>query len=268
MKVTSRSWIIVTLFALILCQCACNPLPYRGRYMDIYTAAAFSVVGAESLKDIDIIDQDQYGRKLAYLEIGNPVFYTFYSNRTKENMNAHVFLIVQKTKEDKVYYYEDVCFRVYENKHEFTGLERKALEVQNDWGLSLSEQKMTYRNVIRKGRKKLTATELYNNPDTPALNDPLSTFYLSYYNREILNPEDEIHVFSDLLDVDKSLDVLWVIYRYDVADDGSIDIKGYFMLTKPEGTGTKSGIVKEIENINGYWKELSAFKQENGWQSY
>ena len=262
----AKKGVVVFLITWITCLCACNPTPYGGKHMDLYTAAAFSIVGAEDTKELAVIDRDDYGRRLVYLEIGNPVFYTYYSNRTKETMNAHVFLIVQRTMEKKVYYYEDVCFRVYEKTSDFTDLEKKELENRNDWDMPLNEERMTCRNVIERKKAKLSATEV-DLFDGNNCNDPWRAFYLAYYNREISKPQDEAHLFSELLDVDKGGNLLWVIHRYDNTGDGSVSIQGYFLLAGPDWVHTKNAVVKEIENIDAYWEEMPAFKRANGWLS-
>lgn len=259
---------IITVFlAFAMLICGCYPPAYGGRYMDAYTVAAYSVVGADDVKEMKVIDKDQYGRKLVYLKIGNPVFYSYYSNRTPETMCSHVFLISQETKDNKVYYYEDVCFRVYEKESDFTTFKRNELEIENDWGQPLNEEKMTYRNTIKRGGAKFEGTgiDIFGGTDC---NDPWLAFYLAYYKRDTIEPQDKRHMVPDLLDADRNQNLLWVVHQYEENNDGGVDIDGYFMLTKPDWKETKAGAVKKIEDIDTYWEELAIFKQVNDWQPW
>ena len=149
---------------LVLLLTACEFVPIgavepelygEGGHMDLYTIAAFSVVGADNMgTSVEPIETDAYGRTLFLATIWNPIFYPGYSNKSESRVYA--FGIQQKANGRFTYYYEDDCFFICLSPEDFTEEEQNRLKEQNDWDQPLDQKKLTSRKIIEPKQNKLS----------------------------------------------------------------------------------------------------------------
>jgi len=82
------------------------------------------------LDTINLLETDHYGRKLFHYSVNTDGRYA-------------ILLICQKTDGQLAYYYEDICYFVY-NRYEtgYTEADKNELKERNDWGKPLDEGKL------------------------------------------------------------------------------------------------------------------------------
>lgn len=268
-----KLWIrfCTVLLVALLIGCSCHigmePRWYEGNHMELYTMAAFNVIGVDGREKepvIRILETDDYGRELFCVTFRNPVFYSFYSNDTVENMCAIAYMICQKAEKYQVFYYEDVCYRICKNEGMFSPEERNSLKEQNDWNKPLNDAKMTFRSIIKSNTQKLEAMPL----------DYDTAFDIDLYKQELfwsltpkISKDRMLSAFLDCNQQGKSLIVVWSwssINDYDNNEPDS-NLMAYFMMLESDSLQTKKGTTKRILDPDHYWIELHDFKEENGW---
>ncbi len=112
-----KSFIIFLSIALV-CSCmltSCFSYSYNGAHVDLYTVAVNNVFGIKGYLSngevsynptIDVIAKDKYGRTLF-------LYSEYYSDSHSGPDFGIAFVVLQKSDEDYVYYYQDVCYTPY-----------------------------------------------------------------------------------------------------------------------------------------------------------
>lgn len=160
-KVISIILLCVTVLSLTGCI-----YRYRGEHMDLYSVAINNVFGANGSRSngeasynpyIEIIETDNYGRVLFLYDEGYRSEY------------GTAIIVMQKSDENFVYYYQDICYTpviltkedYWRNgdegityKEMFTQEEIELLKEANDWNKPFNQEKFTKAAIVNKKNDK------------------------------------------------------------------------------------------------------------------
>ena len=231
-----------------------NTPNYHGRHADLYTVAAFSVIGADSRGTIiKPIEKDTYGRVLFEISFSSTPFYPFYKYDSS-HLRMFGYCVCQRTKANRAYYYLDDCFAVYWDADEFSETEQIKLKQRNDWDAPLDESKMVFKPVIPAFESKIESTVFKSDTDSLTKVQSLAKriFQESVSNEE----KDSVYIIS-LLDVDSEGKTLFII---DVYHEKTYSA-AYFVLLDSDGL---HDIIPVADRAH-YWEELKTFRVHNGW---
>lgn len=258
----------LTYVLLVLLLTACEFIPIgavepelygESEHMDLYTIAAFSVVGADEMgTSVEPIETDAYGRTLFLATIWNPIFYPGYSN--KSGSWVYAFGIQQKANSRFTYYYEDDCFCICLSPEDFTEEEQNRLKELNNWDQPLDEIKLTSRKIIEPKQNKLSVTSLGLQEGSSISNHLVE---LGKRNTQIKKD----HVFAEYLDCDQTGQSIGVFWGYSKNDAGEITVEAYFLFAKKDCIKTGAVSVSPISDTLNYQQELKEFKKDNNWRS-
>ena len=118
--------LFILICSILLCGCDAGYSRTSAGASDFYDALAVVQTGVPYYEGINLrldyihlLETDAYGRRLFsyHMSLGQ----------------TEVLLIVQKTQEPWVYYYEDYCYLLKEGSDAFTAEETNWLKEQNDW---------------------------------------------------------------------------------------------------------------------------------------
>ncbi len=266
--------IVIVLCCILTCLLfSCNfvtkcgiepPAAYNGDNMDLYTVAAFSILGADSPSTkIRIIEKDQYNRVLFEVRFWEEGIHSFYFQKPLEHAQLYAYAVSQKSDVDHVYYYEDECWTVFEKAEDFTEAEVIALKERNDWDKPIEESRLSSRSIIRRGQAKIDSDWLYEN-GAAVLNTKNSIT-----SGIILNEGDYLH--SSWLDLDvngKSLFIIWIVHKDVIADNQPNEHRctAFFVMINKDGSYDITTYKAEINHLRQYWIELKDFKAINHWR--
>lgn len=141
----SRIVMLYCLSTIIVFTAGCNKWPkssaYSGRYFDLFQTMINSVPGPIEdigpFMDKEYYEEDDYGRKLivAYFKWSSWFYISDISNDLYVP-NA-ICVVLQQRDEKKIYYYEDRCFFLFEEKKGFDTERLDQLKAINDWNKPL-----------------------------------------------------------------------------------------------------------------------------------
>ena len=178
----------------------------------------------------NILEKDSYGR----------ILYEYTAENIITGQAQTALVICQKIDGDYVYFYEDYCYLL----GDYTEEQIDYLKVRNDWGYALNEK-------LCSRRKNAISFDLYIVTDANYWGSELDDIFSRSFSVE----SDQIKDYC-LLDEDSSGNALfWVI----ISEDG-MDTP-YFAIVDPSGNAA----VMKITADAPYWKELTSFKQAQGW---
>ena len=236
----------------------CEPLPYGGRYSELYSIASFNRVGTdEPGTDVAVIEKDPYGRVLFEVSFSGDECHKFYQT---ENYDDAVFayVISQKKSGKKTYYYEDVCFVLCRTRADFTNEMKSRLQIMNDWGEpSINEGKLSSRSIIGARRYK--------------------TEYISFTTSEISERERSADRYSREGNIEIGIGDSLASFLLDVDSEGrslfvevltnkdSGFVSAYFLILLPDGSYDKTTAFERIDDVWNYGEQLSGFKEKNSW---
>lgn len=252
---------IVLVFSVLLTTSCIYP-GYSGDYPELCSVAWANLLSARGTgsngeaiydPDVKVLQKDSFGRVLfAY----------------SEDMGAGVhLLIMQKSDENKAYYYPDDCYLFITNERNFPKFDLEseqilALKAQNDWELPLNESKCESTEIVREkpeGKLKLSDSnrekiikEFSSNPDkqlkpgSVSIDDDTQFITSDSYGREL-------HIVSTMFSeiTDKSEKNYYYYSLIVLMPDGSLDVSTVIILS-------------DIENPQGDVKKI---KTENGWNT-
>ena len=244
----------VILFCLLIWSMSRGNNPfYHGRHADLYTVAAFSVIGADSRGTIiKPIEKDVYGRVLFEISFSSTPFYPFYKY-DPSHLRMFGYCVCQRTKANRAYYYLDDCFVVYWDADEFSETERIKLKQRNDWDAPLDESKMVFKPVIPAYESKKESTVFKSDMDSLTKVQSLAE---NIFQESVSNEEND-SVYISLLDVDSEGKTLFIINVYHEKTYSA----AYFVLVDSDGL---HDIIPVADRAH-YWEELKAFRRHNGW---
>lgn len=242
--------IIILLSLLVLINLTGCYKEYSGEYSNLYTVAINSVLwtngysfSADRYKnsDIEIIDEDQYGR----------IMFTYYERYySGGDISFSSLVVCQYSNEKEVFYYEDINYIVKEQPffavEPFTDEEIEQLKVVNDWN-----QEINYDKCIKKEITKSKPNIPYQNEIESKIVDE---FHLG---------NERYHLFVDFLTRDSD-NANFIIYGYIYRgrDPGPFFIG--LVENNQESLGKISFLVPQ--NVYDYKTEFIEFKQINNWK--
>lgn len=253
MVMKKRCSVFALIIFFILGLCSCEPPDYsQSDGHDMFTVAAYSVVGTDEMGvKIELMQTDDYGRKLFKAGFSGCWFYDL--NVASFSYVWGVF-VLQKSEDEKVFYYEDICFEVGLSEDDFTDEQLEKLKQDNDWGRELDESKMSSRPLCKYGNKwhKYGFGELHY--------DVVQAAFIA----SNANIEGNHYTFL-LMDEDSEGNQLYNLAVYDSDSEVARGIESYFMILDSTGVFNGDGALMRVENYN-YGKQLHNFKIENGWR--
>lgn len=259
----------ITICLSVGCNCVTNfgfepSAVYKGDNMDLYTIAACSILGADVPSEIRIIEKDQFNRILFEVRFWKEGIHSFYFQKPLENTPLYAYVISQKSDIDRVYFYEDECWAVFEKTEDFTETEKAALKERNDWDKPIDETRLSSRHIIEKGQSKIDNDWFYENG--VAVLNTINSITSSI----ALNEGDYLH--SSCLDIDangKSVFIIWIVHTDALPDNQSKENRctAYFVMINKDGSYSAATYRAEINNLRQYWIELKDFKTINHWVS-
>ena len=269
----------LTVFCFILLVCvlfsSCANTKYNGEREDLYTVAVnniFGIFGYASngevtySPDITVIETDDYGRTLFFYD-------EYYDDSINPELDyGMAFVIMQKSQDGYVYYYEDVCYLpIFSSGDDPFDFENGAvleddsflteLKERNDWNEAVDIYKCKKAKVIDEksdGKLRVSETEL----------DEL--IFECAKENGYTGTDDNSFRFSNYCNSDIYGRELYYIYCFG-GDDVSEDETEYFshefaLIVEPDGSISKDGIV-QINNMEDSYEAVAELKESYGWDS-
>ena len=152
MKRTRAIILLLVLLSMSLVFASCGYYQYNGDYGDLYTVAVCNIFGAKGYFSdgeyvcdpiIEIIETDNYGRTLFYYSERGPF--------------GCAIVIMQKSDDEYVYYYQDDCYMPYYNvdcayyfdfREIFSDEDINTLKERNDWNKEINVELCTKTQII------------------------------------------------------------------------------------------------------------------------
>ena len=255
---------IVLVFSVLLTTSCIYP-GYSGDYPELCSVAWANLLSARGTgsngeaiydPDVKVLQKDSLGRVLfAYSE--------------DRGAGVHL-LIMQKSDENKAYYYPEDCYLFITNESNFPKFDLEseqifALKAQNDWDLPINESKCESTEIVRKkqeGKLELSDSdrekiikEFSSNPDkqlkpgSVSLYDNTGFITSDSYGREL---HIVTTVFSEI--TDKSEKNYYYYSLIIIMPDGSLDVSTVIILSDMENPQDD---VKKIKAENGWNTPIS-----------
>ena len=220
---------------------------YDGEHWELYRMVRLNVlatngVGETDKVDIEVIEEDEYGRILFSYSMNISYVYTGYES-------IRIIAICQESDRRRTYYYEDQCFIISDSYENISQEDIDNLKADNDWGEPLNEDEYSSR--------------------------PIKPKYSDFYRmgaRDIfiseIDVEDTLEVSCGFTDYDGISKILFYIVTNEyIESDGDYTHKQnfYVMIINEDGTYNKDEFLVEIDDLYNYQKQLHEFKISNGW---
>ena len=239
MKYNALRLMVLLLTALVVFTCLTGcfgEYEYSGEYPDMYTEAIRSLIGAIGRLDevglnpeMSILDEDEYGR----------VLYSYYEGA---RVNTYNYLIMQKSDEEYVYFYQDYNF-ISSTEIFFSEEDIEKLKEYNDWGKETDNEKCTKAKIE------------YKKTD-----GPLNKRKILKLASEHLGNDFKNHVSSiDFITTDLHRRLMYICY-------GKYSCNRYIVfIFNPDGSYDEENYAVELEDLQNYQDQLKAFKDANNW---
>lgn len=269
MRIKRISTLILTVIMLyISAACAFSrlgtPRPYSGDQFALYTQAAFSIPDAEQMgTQINVIEQDQEGRILFEVSFGRKAFY--YKDYGNDSARLYAYAVCQQYDDQFVYYYEDVCFAVFQDQAAFTLEQKDSLKETNDWNMPLDYSRMTKKSILPKeseGRKLPYLSIWYDRAAEIQDSQSIQAF------KKTITVVDNEQVYTNILDIDSQERLLIIVTVLQRESFDKIDIESihsYFMIYDTHDI-SKTVPIMEIESAKTFSAQLTAFKNQYEWE--
>ena len=241
---------LVAVFIMVGCETD-RGKNYTGEYPELYSVAINSLLGSTGYSvserrydsTVELIEEDDYGRKLFYYNELHPV-------------NADSLLISQKNDDEYVYFYPDYNFisipldemsnvnwREKTYVENFSAEAIEELKMRNDWNMEVNLDNCMKVDIVRQKEKGSVRNRDLNRLYNLALGEDASnhasskTFFIEdAYGRSIYLGHG---TFTSRR---------WVV-----------------MLFQPNGTFDESRCLMELHDTQNYQDELRLFKELNDW---
>ncbi len=240
-----------------------TPRPYSGDQFALYTQAAYSIPDAEQMgTQISVVEQDQEGRTLFEISFGRKAFY--YKDYGNKDTRLYAYAVCQQYDDQFVYYYDDVCFAVFQDEADFTPENQERLKGINDWNTPLDYSRMIKKEILpeeSEGRKLPYLSIGYDRAQEIRDSRAIEAF------KKTISVADNEQVYTDVLDIDSQNQLLITVTVLQRKSFDKIDIESihsYFMIYDTNNASQTAPII-EVENAKSYADQLSAFKSQYGW---
>ena len=261
---------LIVLLAILLLR-ACSYNGYGGEHTDLYTVAVNNVFGlwghcsnGEVSYDpvIEILETDEYGRVLFFYD-------EYYDDSIDPTIDyGMAFVIMQKSEDGYVYYYQDACYAPYfDTQDDFaTVMERvdptllEELKARNDWNEELDESKCTAAKLQKKKPKGQLGMDKYDfnrvvytyaKANGYQGNDKSTCQFFKYCNSDATGKE------------------LYYVYCMSADDDGNggtvYGTYVYAIIVNPDESIPENAIV-EIPDPTESYELIKALKEQAHWK--
>ena len=237
---------ITILITIVLIASTIAGCLYSGNRYDLYQMTRCNVlaangVGESERVDIEVIEEDTYGRTLYSYTMNVEGRYEGYGR-------IWVVAICQKSDRKLTYYYEDKCFILSDTLDSISEADIDSLKLNNDWDNPINEEKLSCR------------------PIRPDYIEYIRLGVTDIFNHE-MDVEDGAKLSERFTDYDGEGKILYYVIKYDADDYDDIDIvtRLYFMIINEDGSYNKDTFVEEIEDLYNYQEQLHIFKINNDW---
>lgn len=260
----------VLLIPIVLSSTACIFYQYTGAYKDLYTVAINNLFGAYGYCSsevpfppvIDVIERDEYGRTLFFYDEG-------YEGR----FFGTAIVIMQKSEDGYVYYYEDDCYFPNLNARKtfdyyakysdlFTEEDIAVLKELNDWNKEINIELCTKSKIVD---KKASGVLGINWKDFDKVTK-------NYAKQMGYKGNDSIYRYDIYCGSDKYGRELYYVYGVgrDVAGVGSSPPSKYqdfnfAIIFNPDKTCPVENICEVPEITVNYRETIKTLKQTVGW---
>ena len=258
--------IIIALIFLCTLIVACEPPAYAGKNPELFKVGAHNIIGSLSRysTDTSIVETDSYGRVL--------FFYYFRSNVFLDICNGFFVAacIAQKSDDEMVYFYEDICVKVFAyDSHMLLGgnvpetlqyipeEDIEMLKEENDWERPLNDELMSSRPIdglVYDARNK----GIYGDIDA-------RDAFLKMFPQ----PEERYLDFV-LVGVDEDGKSVYYFRTLDViianGETTRIEHDSYIMLFNKDGSFDPENSVMPIDDILNCQSIIHELKVKNGWK--
>ena len=262
-----RVTVLAVLILIISTSCFFSrlgtPRPYNGDQFALYTQAAFSIPDAEQMgTQINVIERDQEGRILFEVSFGRKAFY--YKDYGNDSARLYAYAVCQQYDDQFVYYYEDICFAVFQDQAAFSQEQKDGLKETNDWNMPLDDSRMTKKAILpeeSEGRKLPYLSIGYERAEKIEDYRAIEVF------QKTVSVADREQVYADILDIDSEdrlLIIVTVLQRKSFDKIKMETIRSYFMIYDTNSDSQAAPIV-EIESAETFADQLIVFKSQNAW---
>lgn len=245
--------VLLILFSLTGCR---GYEGYNREDTDLYTIAIYNVLGnfgyynngeVISQPDIDVIEEDDYGRKLfSYFE-GSAI-------------STYSLLMLQFSDDEYVYYYEDSFISSQYN--DFSDSDIETLKSMNDWNKVINLNKAV----------KVKITKIKEDSPFKISEDDFEILFKALAKSTEYLGDDTIYRFSTYFSTDDFGRTLYYaygvgrdVYGIGVSPDSTSQYFNAVIIFNPDGTYNENTSIKELSNLYNYQHDLKLFKELNQW---
>ena len=259
--------VVTVLFVSMLTGCIFR---YRGDHIDLYTVAGNNVFGADGYRFngevsydpyIEVIEKDNYGRVLFFYDEGYRSKY------------GTAIVIMQKSEDSFVYYYQDICQIPYVRSEDeyyvelgyndmFSNEQIESLKEVNNWNKPIDLDKCTKAEIYnRKGDEG--PMKISNNEFEKAIK--------SYVRDHGYSGDDYIYRYSRYCNTDKYGREIYYVYGVgrDANGEGvstTSESKEYHfaIIFNPDRSCPKENVC-EITTDSEFYNTVEQLKENCGW---
>ena len=238
---------IILALCLLLSCIGCNPPPYGGENIELYTVAAHGVVGAGWRGGrTEIIDTDSFGRVLfSYTQIYLP-------GELSDCAGLCAYVICQQSDREFSYYYEDICFIAAPSWETFAADDIEQLKEANDW-----EQELEPALMAKQKRARRDGVKRYDAEGCPS--------EIAHMQRDEIVNSDMFDTVGGKCDVDQAGKTLFFFRAYKKGRSPEEFSSAYYMILNADGTYDPENYFIEVPDIFNYQELLHELKERNGW---
>lgn len=239
--------ISIIMSVIVLCQ-AC--LKYDDVTICGATLATYAIPGAGGYTPhnkplIKLLERDDYGRVL-------------YSIQTKDDYQINALFITQKSDQEYVYYYDNICYICLVVNEITKDQAIENLKHENDWGTILNESKMTRRVLNSK-------TDLF-----PQMEFNYSNECKLAFEQNVIIPEGCNTWFqaSDVSSTGQELYLGSVFKINKLSESSDMVWQGhYLMVINADGTYDPDNFIVKFDDLYNSNEPLIRVKEQNDWQN-
>jgi hypothetical protein len=212
---------------------------------------------------IEVIEEDDYGRRL-FLYTGVSIA----SDKKVYSDWRYIvgFFVSQKTEDEKVYYYEDVNYTLYEQSTEASPLElittedMNRLKTKNDWNTPVVESKCITKEISR--QNKGYSTGLIKSLKRGSVMDKVANALGVQAGYSLSDP---YYLTSD--EYDRHIYFFRAIQENGEGSSDDTYTDSYVVMFNADGSFDPDTGIMEITDPYDYQDALHDFKQRNGWHT-
>ncbi len=260
---------VIIISSLLLTSCHYK---YNGNHEDLYTVAVNNILGISGYEsngeisynpDITIIETDDYGRILFYydecyqMDDENPEF-------------GKAFVIMQKSEDGYVYYYQDLCYMpCFDTEEDYQKVLRNLdinlinqFKSDNDWNKEIDVSKCMKAKISHKKPEGELSMDKYDF-DEIVYSYAKANGYKGFDNRTC-----KIAEYCNADAEGKELFYLYCMSADKVSEDKTI--YGYYVyavIVNPDKTFSENSII-EIKDKTQAHQIIKELKEKNSWKYY